>query len=320
MAATPPAIEVSQASKWYGQVLGVSHINMSLNGGIVGLLGPNGAGKSTLIKLLSGLIRPSRGVVRVLGNNPADWQATRKMLGYCPEHEGTYDELSALEFVTTMARLSGVPKSQAQAKAIGAITAMNLEGAMHRRLGGFSKGMRQRIKLAQAMVHDPQVMLFDEPLTGCDPLARRRVVEQIRALGEAGKSIIVSSHVLHEVQAITDEIILIYRGQVLAEGNIFAIRELIDKHPHRVRVTCDQPRELARELVMKQPVVRVQFPTDDNSANVVEIETHEPAELYDTVPRVALDAGIKITELYSPDNNLEAVFSYLTEQWAAAKR
>jgi ABC-2 type transport system ATP-binding protein len=301
----PAAISVEKVSKWYGQVLGVSGITFSMTGGIVGLLGPNGAGKSTLIKLIAGLLRPSQGSASIHGL-PA-WRSSeaRRRLGYCPEHEGAYDELTAREFVTALARLSGVGRRAGEAAA-EALTSLGLADAMDRPLGGYSRGMRQRAKLAQALVHDPDVLLLDEPLTGCDPLARASIVTRIKALAGAGKTVLLSSHVLHEIEALTQQIVVIFRGQVLAEGNIYRLRELIDEHPHRIRVECDQPRELAAAVIGAEHVARVQF-TD----GVVEIETRAPDKLYDEIPRVAGERGVKIRALTSPDNNLSAVFDYL---------
>ncbi len=210
-----------------------------------------------------------------------------------------------------MAELSGLSRADARTRARQALVDLGLEGAMNRRLLGYSKGMRQRAKLASAFVHDPDVLLLDEPLTGCDPLARAQIVERIRHLGEAGKTIVISSHVLYEIEALTQQIVVLFRGQVLAQGNFYRLRELIDKHPHRVRVECDRPRELAAALVGKEHVARVQF--DDDA---VEIETRAPDSLYDEIPAAALAQKIHIRGLSSPDNNMQAVFEYLTEKRA----
>ena len=303
-------IALHEVSKWYGQVLGVSNVSMTVERGVVGLLGPNGAGKSTLMKLLAGLIRPSRGTAMLFGHAAADSIDARRRLGYCPEHEGVYEDLSAREFVTVMAELSGVPRRDAGRRAAEALAALGLEGAMDRRLRGYSKGMRQRAKLAQALVHDPDVLLLDEPLTGCDPLARSSIIARIQALAAAGKAIVMSSHVLYEIEALTREIVLIHRGQVLAEGNVYRIRELIDAHPHRVRVECDRPRELAGRLIGLEHVSRIDLPAGEGQA--VQIETRAPDQLYDAIPAAALAAGIAIRSMTSPDNNLQAVFEYLT--------
>ncbi len=300
-------VVVDNCSKWYGHVLGISDVSWKLRGGIVGLLGPNGAGKSTLLKLMAGLLRPSRGSLTVFGANPFSDVAVRRRIGYAPEHEKTWDELTALELVTVMARLAGVPGPQAKLAAEGALAAMGMTDAMNRRVKGFSKGMRQRTKLATAIAHDPDFLLLDEPLTGVDPIARADIVARIVALGAAGKTIVVSSHVLYEIEALTSEIVVIYRGQVLAEGNVYEIRKLIDRHPHRIRVECDQPRVIAAALATADHVARIVF-----ERTGVLIETRDPDRCYDELAAAVLASGVEVSALSSPDNNLGAVFEYLT--------
>lgn len=300
-----PAIEASRLSKWYGPVLGVSEINWSVKGGVVGLLGPNGAGKSTFMKMVVGLMRPSRGTLRVFGEDPFASAAVRSRIAYCPEHEKIYPELSALEFVTAMARLSGV--AQAKDAAEQALEEMGLAEVMHRKVAGFSKGMRQRTKLATCLVHNPDLIVLDEPLTGIDPLERKRIVDRVKAMAASGKCVLISSHVLYEIEAITQEIMVIYRGQVLAEGNLREIRGLIDKHPHRIRVECSDARLLGRELASAEHIVNMHF--DKGS---VQIETSDPNRCYDLVSEACLQQEIKLRSLTSPDNNLGALFDYLT--------
>ena len=300
-------VDVDKCSKWYGPVLGISDVTWKLRGGIVGLLGPNGAGKSTLIKLMAGLLRPSRGTLTVYGANPFADVAVRRRIGYAPEHEKTWDELTALELVTVMTTLAGVPRDQAPRAAEAALAAMGMTDAQNRRVQGFSKGMRQRTKLATAIAHDPDFLLLDEPLTGVDPVARVDIVERIKKLGEAGKTIVVSSHVLYEIEALTSEIVVIYRGQVLAEGNVYEIRQLIDRHPHRIRVECDRPHAVAALLASEDHVARLSF---ERGAAVV--ETRDPDRCYEQIASAVLDAGVAVTALSSPDNNLGAVFEYLT--------
>jgi ABC-2 type transport system ATP-binding protein len=302
-----PAIEARGVSKWYGHVLGVSEITWTVGGGIVGLLGPNGAGKSTLMKMIVGLLAPSRGTLAVLGGSPLDDRAVRARVGYCPEHENLWDELTAHEHTTALAELSGLPHREAREAAARALDAMGMTEAMHRRVKGFSKGMRQRTKLAGALVHDPDLLLLDEPLTGVDPLARAEIIDRIRALGAAGKTIVVSSHVLYEIEALTEEIVVIYRGQVLAEGNLYEIRGLIDRHPHRIRVECDRPRELGQHLAGSDHLVNLAF-----ERGAIVAQTEDPDRCYDAIAAIALEHGIELRSLSSPDNNLGAVFDYLT--------
>ena len=300
-------VVADKCSKWYGHVLGVSDVSWTLRGGIIGLLGPNGAGKSTLIKMMAGLLRPSRGTLTVFGESPFDSVAVRRRIGYAPEHENTWDELTALELVTAMGRLAGVPSERARVTAEAALAQMGMTYAKDRRVKGFSKGMRQRTKLATAIAHDPDFLLLDEPLTGVDPKARIEIVEQIRRLGEQGKTIVISSHVLYEIEALTTEIVVVYRGQVLAEGNVYEIRKLIDRHPHRIRVECDKPRTIASALAGEDHVARIVF-----ERGAVLVETRDPDRCYEQIADTVLDQRVAVTTMTSPDNNLGAVFEYLT--------
>jgi ABC-2 type transport system ATP-binding protein len=301
-------VDISGCSKWYGHVLGVSEVSWKVRrGAVVGLLGPNGAGKSTLMKMMVGLLRPSRGQVTVFGEQPFQAPSARARIGYCPEHENLYDELSALEMVRFMAELSGVPRGRAKAEAARALDEMGMKEAQDRRVKGFSKGMKQRTKLAACLVHSPELLVLDEPLTGVDPMARAEIVDRIRATAARGVTVVVSSHVLYEIEAMTEEIIVIYRGQVLAEGNVYEIRKLIDKHPHRIRVECDRPREVGSHLAAADHVVRIGF-----ERNAVVVETADPDRCYDQISEVVVAQNIAVRGLTSPDNNLGAVFEYLT--------
>ncbi len=302
-----PVVEATGLSKWYGHVLGVSDIAWTVRGGIIGLLGPNGAGKSTLIKLMAGLIRPSRGQLRIHGQDPFVDLGVRRRIGYAPEHESAWDELTALELVTAMAELAGVARAEAEPAAKDALAQMGMTEAMHRRVKGFSKGMRQRTKLATAIAHRPDFLLLDEPLTGVDPIARAEIVARIRDLAAGGATVVVSSHVLYEIEALTSEIAVIYRGQVLAEGNVYEIRRHIDRHPHRIRVECDRPRVLAAALAAAEHVARIEI-TDHG----ILVETREPDRCYDELAATVLEHGVVVSTLSSPDNNLGAVFDYLT--------
>ncbi len=304
---TAPVVRVERCSKWYGHVLGVSDVTWTLPGGVIGLLGPNGAGKSTLMKLMAGLMVPSRGTVEVLGGQPFADPAVRRRIGYSPEHESTYDELTARELVTALAHLAGVPRHEAPAAAVRALAVMGMTHAIDRRVKGFSKGMRQRTKLAATLAHDPDLLILDEPLTGVDPLARADIIDKLKKLAELGKTIVVSSHVLYEIEALTTDIVVIYRGQVLAEGNIYEIRRLIDRHPHRIRIECDRPRELAAAVAGAEHVVRLAI---ERSAVVV--ETSDPDRCYDDLARAVVERDLELRSMTSPDNNLGAVFEYLT--------
>jgi ABC-2 type transport system ATP-binding protein len=311
---TSPIVSVERCSKWYGAVLGVSDITWNLTGGVVGLLGPNGAGKSTLMKLMAGLIRPNRGTIRVFGGDPAEDAAVRRRIGYAPEHESTYDELTGRELVTALAHLAGVPRDQAGATAVAALESMGMTQAMDRPVKGYSKGMRQRTKLASTLAHNPDLIILDEPLTGVDPIARTEIIVKIRGLAAAGKTVLVSSHVLYEIEALTQDIVVIYRGQVLAEGNLFAIRKLIDHHPHRIRIDCDRPRELAASLAGLDHIMKIEL-----DRKGITVETQDPDRCYDQISAATIDKAVDLRSMTSPSNNLTAVFDYLTSDGGRAR-
>ena len=297
-------------SKWYGQVSGLNDVTVTVPAGITGLLGPNGAGKSTFLKLITGQLKPSKGTVRVLGepiwNNPELY----RRIGFCPEQDAFYERMTGLDWVTALVRLNGLSVDDARAAGERALAAVDLLEAANKKIGAYSKGMRQRVKLAQALVHDPELLILDEPLTGMDPLMRRRTIRQIKEWARAGKSIIVSSHILHEVESMTSNILLINNGRILAEGNVHQIRDLIDTHPHTVFVRAAEPRTLARMLLVEDGVISMRF-----EPGALVIETARPDAFYARLTQMAAsgEAG-PIDEVTSPDDNLQAVFQYLVKQ------
>lgn len=294
-------------TKLYGVVIGVNDITLDLRPGIIGLLGPNGAGKSTFLMLITGQLKPTEGELWVLGERP--WNNLRlfQRLGFCPEPDAFYESLSALEFVTSLGRLSGLGK-KARAKAEEVLALVGAHEFMHRPIGEYSRGMRQRTKVAQALVHDPPLLIFDEPLMGTDPIGRREIMDLIIQLGREGKSIIISSHVLHEVEAMTDEFILIYGGRTLASGQVQEIRSLMNEFPHRITLRCSDSRKLAHHLLQDLPVQGVELASDRGEISVL---TQEPKAFYEGLSDVVLSTGIQVHELTSADDNLESVFHYL---------
>ncbi len=304
---TAPVIRAERCSKWYGAVLGLSDLTWSCAGGVVGLLGPNGAGKSTLMKLTAGLLRPSRGSIAVFDGNPFTDRAVRRRIGYSPEHENTYDELTGRELVTHLAHLAGVPRADAPRIAAASLEAMGMGGAMDRPVKGYSKGMRQRTKLASTLAHEPDLIILDEPLTGVDPIARTEIIHLIRQIAARGKTVIVSSHVLYEIEALTQDIVVIYRGQLLADGNLFEIRRLCDQLPYRIVVECDQPRAVAGALAGADHVRRVAY-----ERRGLVIETSDPDRCYDALTDLMLERELGVRAMTSPDNDLGAVFDHLT--------
>ena len=301
-------LECRSLTKLYGVVIGVNDLSLELEPGVHGLLGPNGAGKSTLIKLITGQLKPTEGQVRVLGQNP--WNNPRLLcrIGYCPEHDAFWKFLSGHQFVMTLAELSGMAPGEAKDAAGSALERVGATEYMHRPISTYSKGMRQRTKLAQALVHDPDLLVLDEPLSGTDPVGRHELMDLIGELGADGKSVLVSSHVMHEVQAMTRRFLLIYGGRVLAAGDVQEIRHLLYEIPHRIRIACDQPRVLARHLAGQEGVDGVQTDTERGELWVT---TRDPRALFVALPDLAAETGALIRELGSEDDSLDAVFEYL---------
>ena len=302
-------VESSGLSKWYGQVIGLNDVTVRVPSGITGLLGPNGAGKSTFMKLMTGQLKPSKGTIRVLGEPLWGNPKLFFRIGFCPEQDAFYDRMTGLEWVTALVRLNGYDERQADAAAKAALEQVDLMPAAGKKIGAYSKGMRQRVKLAQALVHDPELLILDEPLTGMDPIMRRRTIRLIKDWALAGKSIVVSSHILHEIEAMTSNILLINNGRILAEGNVHQIRDLIDEHPHTVYIRADDPRALARRFLADDDVLSLRF-----EPGAVIVQTGKPDVFYARLTDLAAsgDAGA-VGEVTSPDDNLAAVFQYLVK-------
>jgi ABC-2 type transport system ATP-binding protein len=309
--ALTPIIEFDGVSKWYGNVIGLNKLTLRIAAGVTGLLGPNGAGKSTLLQLATGQLHPSQGRVRVLGQAPWNNPPLMRHVGLCPEQDAFYEWMTGLDFVTTCARLTGLDRHSAGKAAEEALATVGMSENMGRAIRGYSKGMRQRTKLAQALVHGPRVLFLDEPFTGTDPVGRHEMIEVIRDLGAAGRSVVVSSHVLHEVQALTPNIVLLHRGRLVAEGQVRQIRDLIDQHPHRIVLVCDDYRGLAAKVVSWEDVEGIKMLAGESA---VLVETRKPDAFYGRLPALAAGDGVAIREVYSEDDNLEAVFQYLVSR------
>jgi ABC-2 type transport system ATP-binding protein len=304
-----PIIEAEHLSKWYGQVSGLNDVTVAVPPGITGLLGPNGAGKSTFMKVITGQLRPSKGSVRVLGEPIWGNPGIYFRVGFCPEQDAFYERMTGLEWITALVRLNGLSQEDAAAAARRALEGVDLLDAADKKIGAYSKGMRQRVKLAQAIVHNPDLLILDEPLSGMDPIARRKTIRMIKDWARAGKSILVSSHILHEIESMTANILLINNGRILAEGNVHQIRDLIDEHPHTVFIRAEDPRALARRFLAEDDVISLRF-----EAGAVVVETARPDAFYARLTDLAAsgDAG-PIDEVTSPDDNLQAVFKYLVK-------
>jgi len=300
-------VDAAAVSKWYGEVLGLNSFTASFGSGITGLVGPNGAGKSTLFKLLIGQLRTDQGQVRLLGENPWNNVPLKRRIGYCPEHNQLYGWLSGQQFVETLLRLDGMPKGEAVTKAAAALDLVGLSDAAHRPTRTYSRGMRQRAKLAQALAHDPDILILDEPLSGADPLARVHILRTIAEFAKKGGHVLMSTHVLYEIERVTHNIVLIHNGKAIASGDIHAIRALIDEHPHAVRLATPRPRELAQALAGMEHVVSFEFPAADSLL----VRTKKPDAFYKELPAIIVDRNLEVRGLESPDDSLEAVFEYL---------
>jgi ABC-2 type transport system ATP-binding protein len=302
-------VTADHLSKWYGQVIGLNDVSLTVPAGITGLLGPNGAGKSTFMKLVTGQLKPSKGGITVLGE--PIWRNPQLYfrIGFCPEQDAFYDRMTGLEWVAALSRLNGVGESEAMAMARRALDMVDLADAAGKKIGAYSKGMRQRVKMAQALAHDPDLLILDEPLSGMDPIARRKTIRLIKDWGRAGKSVIVSSHILHEIESMTSNILLINQGRILAEGNVHQIRDLIDEHPHTVYIKADHTRALAREFLAFDDVLSLKFEDE-----AVVVQTGRPDAFYARLTELAASGSLgTIHEVTSPDDNLQAVFQYLVK-------
>jgi len=278
--------------------------------GVTGLLGPNGAGKSTFMKIVTGQLRPSTGTLRVFGEPIWGHPEQYQRLGFCPEQDAFYEQMTALAWIAAMARLHGMDQDTADAAARRALATVDMLDVAERKIGSYSKGMRQRVKLAQAIVHDPELLILDEPLSGMDPKMRRKTMKMIREWAKQGKSILVSSHILHEIESITSNILLINNGRILAEGNVHQIRELIDTHPHTVYIRAENPRGLAREFLARADVISMRF-----EPGALVVETGKPDEFYAGITELVASGAVgAVDEVTSPDDNLQAVFKYLVKQ------
>ncbi len=309
VAGSTPLIRFDNVSKWYGNVIGINNVSLDIGPGVTGLLGPNGAGKSTFLQLVTGQLKPSKGKVSVLGEAPWNNPWLTRYIGLCPEQDAFYEWMTGWQFVHAFAKLRGFTGNAARDVAQHAIERVSLQDSQYRAIGGYSRGMRQRIKVAQALVHEPKILFLDEPFTGTDPVARRQLMDIILKLADEGKSIVLSSHVLHEVQGLTQQIVLIHLGRLVAEGNLRDIRELIDDHPHRIVLVSEQVRELASQLA-KHPDVQGLTIQDKDKQLIA--ETKKPDLFYSRLPMLLKEQAIQVNEVYSEDDNLEAVFRYLT--------
>jgi ABC-2 type transport system ATP-binding protein len=293
-------------SKWYGPVIGVNQVTLELRPGITGLVGANGAGKTTLLRLASGHLRPDLGTVRVCGEDA--WSpGAKRHIGYCPETDTFYEEMSGRRFVETMARLSGYARAEARRRTAATLELVGMAGRAERRLRGYSKGMRQRIKLAQALIHDPQLLVLDEPLNGIDPVGRQESLQLFRELAGRGKCLLISSHELEELEKLTDHVAIMARGRLAAVGPLRQIRDLLDDHPLSIKVICDRSRDLAAALLTLPDVVGV----DLGEAETLVVRARNPRRFFHDLAGLVLEENHDVRHLETLDDSTHAVLAYL---------
>jgi ABC-2 type transport system ATP-binding protein len=305
-AVAPPLLLFEHVSKWYGPVLGVNQVTLELRSGITGLVGANGAGKSTLLRLATGQLRADLGKVTVAGHDAWSWPAKR-FVGYCPDSDVFYDEMSGEQFVETMARLCGFDASESRRRTKAELDRVGMTGRADRRIAGYSKGMRQRIKLAAALIHEPQLLILDEPLSGIDPVGRREFLDLFAGLAEQGKCLLVSSHELEELEKLTDHVAIMARGRIAAVGTLARIRDLLDDHPLSVRVDVDRPRVLAGQLLALEDVVGVEL--GDGPSLVV--RARNPRRFFRALTRLVLEEDHAVRRLEPLDESAHAILGYL---------
>ncbi len=294
-------------SKFYGEILGVNRVNLSIPPGVTSLVGPNGSGKTTLMNLMTGLVRPTRGRIQVLGLAPTEPERLFKIVGYSTQFDSFPKGLTGFQFVYSYLRLGGSDSRTAEQLAWRAIDRVNLRDAASRNVAGYSKGMRQRIRLAQALCHTPRVLVLDEPLNGLDPLARAEMVALFRAAAADGCYVIISSHILHEVDAISDQVILLSNGYVVAEGQIHSVRDEIREHPAQILIRCNRPRDLASKMMESEHTIEVRIHDDGQG---LLIKTKDADRFYLMLNHIALN-GIEIESVAPADDDVNSVYEYL---------
>lgn len=299
-------IELQNVTKLYGRVIGVNDFTLSLAPGAYGLLGPNGSGKSTLLNLITGQLKPTLGTVRVFGDSPRNNSGLYRRLGYCPGSDGLYADVSGFEWVQYLQQLQGMTSDAAAHAAGQAMELVGMAEAMHRPIASYSRGMRQRTKLAQALAHDPDILILDEPFNGLDPVARHDMTVLLRDWIALGKSLLLASHILYEVESITHSFLLICGGRLLASGTAEEVHQILADIPNEVTMRCDRPRELAAILLEHDLVDSLKI--DDHQ---VAVATHHPSRLFSQLPGWIAHSGIEITEMRSADESLQGLFDSL---------
>lgn len=301
-------IVFEDVSKFYGEVLGVNRVSLTIAPGITSLVGPNGSGKTTLMNLMTGLIQPTRGRLDVLGISTDNPQELFRTVGYCGQFDSFPRGATGYEFVNQLLRVHGYNKKEAEAKTWRALERVDLTEAAHRKVDGYSKGMRQRIRLGQSIAHEPVVMILDEPLNGLDPMARAETMRLFRQLAQEGQHLIISSHILHEVDMMSDRVVLINNGYIVAEGGVHGVREEMQEHPLQIMIRCEQASALAARLFDAEQIVEAAL-TEDRQG--VFVKTRNQEAFYALLNRIVVESGLNIETVTPVDDDLNAVYHYL---------
>lgn len=301
------SLTFESVTKFYGSVIGLNNLSCRIAGGITGLLGANGAGKSTLLKLASGQLRPTQGTVRI-GQAPATSTRAKRSLGYCPDHPHLYEEMTGEQFVQTMCELHGFSRADARRRTADVLSEVGMTDRARRKLAGCSHGMRQRFKLAQALVHDPQLLLLDEPLTGIDPGGRREINDLLFRLAARGKSILVSSHILGDIETLADQILVLGRSRLIASGSLSEIRSLLDHRPLLVEVHAEDPRRLAGDLLQLPQVLGC-----DIEGDRLIVRTGLAVDFFSSLQTLVIERNHTVHQVFSLDEGAEAIFDYLQQ-------
>lgn len=321
-AAAPPIALVSSAasaisdkmivfadvSKFYGDVLGVNRVTLQIAPGITSLVGPNGSGKTTLMNLMTGLLRPTNGRISVLGMSPHDPEAIFQRVGYCSQFDSFPRGATAREFISFYLRVHGYTRSETEDLTHAALERVSLLDAADRKVSAFSKGMRQRVRLAQSIAHNPSVLVLDEPLNGLDPMARAEIIRLFRELADQGMYLIISSHILHEVDMMSDSVVLMHNGYVVAEGEVHGVRDEIDEHPIQILIRCDRPQLLASQLFENEHTVEARIHNDRQGLFV---KTRRPDDFYLLLNKVITEQNLQVESVAPVDDDLNAVYQYL---------
>jgi len=302
-------IESRCLSRWFGEVIAVNNLSLTIGSGITGLLGPNGAGKTTLLKLALGLYSPSRGMIRIFGEPPRNNLKVLARIGYCPESDYFYDHMSGFEFVCWMVRLRGVDSRNACKMAEDACAMTGISHRMHDPVASYSQGMRRRISIAQAIAVEADLLILDEPMAGLDPESREVVFNLIRKIAESGRAVVFSSHILYEIERVTHNVVLLHQGGLIAQGDIREIRELIDEHPHTVTIETPDTQRLAAFFAAQSTTANI-----DLKDSRITVQTRDPNRLYQQLNDLVLDDSMEIRSIHCPDDNLQSVFEYLVKR------